>query len=262
MPSRSAVDLRRRRREPAPAALGASGRVSSAVTSCRAASRSSTSAPKGAVAATAIRAMRLPSRGGACGRSCAIASRRDSGSVRSMISVPSRWSSLVLDDPRREALELEVERLAVDVEAFERDLERALDRHPHRAEREAALLVDLGVLAGAVSTGLTTTRSSPSSLNTNSRRTIPTCVAARPTPSASCMSAIIRSASCSSSSSNASTSLAFIRSTGSPYWRTCASAICRRAAAPAPRPPRRRARAPRGRDRRGRGRASWSWSWS
>ena len=33
--------------------------------------------------------------------------------------------------------------------SLERDLERALDRHPHRAEREATLLVDLGVLAVA-----------------------------------------------------------------------------------------------------------------
>ena len=38
------------------------------------------------------------------------------------------------------------------------------------------------------------------------------------------MTPIIRSVSRASSSSNASTSLARIRSTGSPYWRICASA--------------------------------------
>ena len=43
---------------------------------------------------------------------------------------------------------------------------------------------------------------------------MPTWVAASPTPSASCMTPIIRSVSRASSSSNSSTSLARIRSTG------------------------------------------------
>ena len=78
-------------------------------------------------------------------------------------------------------------------------------------------------------TGFTTTRSSPSSTKTNSRRRTPTCVAASPTPFASCMSAVMRSTSRSRSSSNASTSRAFMRSTESPYWRIRESASRRRA---------------------------------
>ena len=84
-------------------------------------------------------------------------------------------------------------------------------------------------LPRTVSTGFTTTRSSSSSWKTKRRRRMPTWVAARPTPSASCMTPIIRSVSRASSSSNASTSLARIRSTGSPYWRICDSATWRRA---------------------------------
>ena len=54
---------------------------------------------------------------------------------------------LVLDDAGGHALELEVDGVPRGVEAVERHLDRALDRHPDRPEREAALLVDLGLLA-------------------------------------------------------------------------------------------------------------------
>ena len=74
-----------------PRPAGASGRVSSAVTSCVAASRSRTSAPNGAVAATAIRSTIYDRT--SRGRSLASASRRASASVRSSISLPSRWST-------------------------------------------------------------------------------------------------------------------------------------------------------------------------
>ena len=81
------------------------------------------------------------------GRSWAIASRRDSGSVRSMISVPSRWSSSCCttraDSPRARG----ARRSRAASNAVERDLDGALDGHPDRPEREAALLVDLGLLA-------------------------------------------------------------------------------------------------------------------
>jgi hypothetical protein len=64
--------------------------------------------------------------------------------------------------------------------------------------------------------------------NTSSRRIIPSCVAARPTPGASRMIEIIRSASRSSSTSNCRTSAARERSAASPNARTSASAAARR----------------------------------
>src|SRR5262245_19644668 len=62
---------------------------------------------------------------------------------------------------------------------------------------------------------------------------MPTCVAASPTPRASCISWRMRAASAFRSSSNDVTSCARIRSTGSPYCLICASASCRRACASA-----------------------------
>ena len=52
---------------------------------------------------------------------------------------------LVLDDAGGHALELEVNGGPRGVEPVERHLDSALDRHPDRPEREAALLVDLGL---------------------------------------------------------------------------------------------------------------------
>ena len=79
--------------------------------------------------------------------------------------------------------------------------------------------------------GLTTATGSCSGFgwNTNTRRSTPTCVAARPTPRASCIRMIMRSIRRCRSSSKSATSCAFSRSALSPYWRICASASCRRA---------------------------------
>ena len=57
---------------------------------------------------------------------------------------------LVLDDARRRRLELELHRLALRVDALDRDRRRALDGNEHVAEREAPLVVELG-LARALS---------------------------------------------------------------------------------------------------------------
>src|SRR6185436_9593938 len=46
---------------------------------------------------------------------------------------------LVLDDPGSIALELEREGRTVGIERLDPDLGRTLDRHPHRAERQASL---------------------------------------------------------------------------------------------------------------------------
>ena len=136
---------------------------------------------------------------------------------------------LVLYDARRGRLELELDGLAVRVDSLDRDRLRPLDGDEHVSQRQTALVVDLRVLGALVIIGLTSTRSSPSSTNTNSRRSTPTCVAASPTPLASCMSAVIRSTRRSRSSSKPSTSRAFMRSTVSPYWRIRESASSRRA---------------------------------
>ena len=101
-------DLRGRRGELAAAPGGLSGRVSSAATSCRAASRSSTSAPKGAVAATAD-----PHGASAASRTrfCA-ASRAPRCAPRRRRALEHEHAvevvELVLDDARVHLLELEL----------------------------------------------------------------------------------------------------------------------------------------------------------
>jgi hypothetical protein len=55
---------------------------------------------------------------------------------------------LVLDDAGRGNLELELDGLALRVDPFDRHALRPLDRHEHTAERQAPLLVDLGLLRG------------------------------------------------------------------------------------------------------------------
>src|SRR5262245_26405109 len=60
---------------------------------------------------------------------------------------PVEVVELVLGDARGEALELERELLAVDSLALETHGGRALDRGEHAREREAALLVDLALVA-------------------------------------------------------------------------------------------------------------------
>ena len=56
---------------------------------------------------------------------------------------------LVLDDARRRSVELELHRLALRVDALDRHGLRTLDGHEHVAEREAALVVDLGLARSA-----------------------------------------------------------------------------------------------------------------
>ena len=55
----------------------------------------------------------------------------------------------------------------------------------------------------------------------------PSCVAASPIPSASSISSPMRLTSSASAPSNTSTGRARLRSTGSPYLRTCRSAASR-----------------------------------
>ena len=105
---------------------------------------------------------------------------------------------LVLDDARGEAFELEAHLLAGGILALEGHVRRPRDRDADSLERQAALLlalllartideprVDDGARAVLVLVGS----------KTNSRWRTPTCVAARPTPWASAIRSIIRSAS-------------------------------------------------------------------
>ena len=246
MPSRSAACFAGGAASLRPRPAGRSGRVSSATTSCRAASRSSTSAPNGAVAATTS-FMRGGYRSTCAGRRAR--SRRDSSSVRSSISTPSRWSSScwttrasMSSSSSRSGAPVEVLPLERHLDAPARpgrarpgargsprrprpvDVERVGDR---RVDDRVALLV-------------------PVRWKTNSRCRTPTCVAASPTPRASCISRAIFSASRREVVVEGSTSRARIRSTASGYWRICASARRRRACASASSssaPPRPRPRA-------------------
>ena len=74
----------------------------------------------------------------------------------------------------------------------------------------------------ATLTGLPSTAGSPSSSAwwTSTRCSTPSCGAASPTPRAFCITYTIRAASVASAWSKPVTSRAFIRSTGSGYWRT------------------------------------------
>ena len=186
-------DLRRRRGEPAAASRR---RIGPCQERCDLVARReppSTSAPKGAVAATAIVPWRS-ARGRGGGGASPSASRRDSASVRSMHELAVEVVDLVLDDTCAVALELERIGLAFVVLRLDRDPQGALDRHAHAPEREAALgcRISLSSPTG-ITTGFTIGLSSPSSVQTKKRRRMPTCVAASPTPSASCISWIIRS---------------------------------------------------------------------
>ena len=67
-------------------------------------------------------------------------------SVRSRMRTPSRWSSSCWTTRASMLVELEPQRLAVEVAPLERDRDRALDRHEHALEREAALVGDLGLV--------------------------------------------------------------------------------------------------------------------
>ena len=188
MPSRSADPFAGGAATLRPRPGGRSGRVSSAATSCRAASRSSTSAPNGAVAATAIRTLSDAVTG--CGRSVASASlaRLVVGPLEDQHAV--EVVELVLDDARLHALELEPERRSRDVLALDRDLAArarpararpgARGSPPRRSPSRRERFDDLGVddrrrllVVGE--------------WKTKTRRSTPTCVAASPTPCASCI---------------------------------------------------------------------------
>ena len=76
-----------------------------------------------------------------CGRSVAERLAARLVVVRSMISTPSRWSSSCWTTRASSSSSSSRTRLAVEVLALERDRRRALDRHEHALEREAALVV-------------------------------------------------------------------------------------------------------------------------
>ena len=172
---------------------------------------------------------------------------------------------LVLHDARGQPFELVAHVLAARILALDRDARRSARpgrgrpgatgspprRSPSRPTR-------------SMSRGLTTARGpSSSGSNTKKPRSMPSCVAASPTPCASCISSCMRSTSATSSSSNSVTSFAFIRSATSGYCLIWASARRRIASTCAPRTRdgfvpvvvrRARDRGDRGRDRRDRGR--------
>ena len=71
-----------------------------------------------------------PRRGSASAADTASASLRASSVVRSMISVPSRWSSSCCSDARRMTLELEPQIVALGILSLERHAQVPLDRQP------------------------------------------------------------------------------------------------------------------------------------
>ena len=129
------------------------------------------------------------------GRSAPSASRRASGVVRSIISTPSRWSVSCCTHARGVAVELVAHVVAVLVLADDRHLERALDRDGDALDREAALVGDVGLVAALddLRVRRRASTSSSSGWKTKTRRSTPTCVAARPMPFASRISSFIRS---------------------------------------------------------------------
>ena len=141
MPSRSAAILAGGATSFRPRPAGASGRVSRALISCFAARRSRTSAPNGAVAATAIRATSASAENG-LRPELESAARRDSSSVRSMMRTPSRWSSscwTIRDDGSASSSTTgspSASRPSIVTVAG------TFHGHEHLAQREAAFVVD------------------------------------------------------------------------------------------------------------------------
>ena len=144
MPRRSATSFAGGAGPLRPRPAGASGRVRRHAISCRDASRSRTSAPNGAVAATAIRAVNAPRTG--CGRQPRErpAARLVVGAVDDEHAV--QVVELVLHDPCGRQLQLELDALPVLVEPLDGHGGRALDRHEHLPQREAALVLDVRLL--------------------------------------------------------------------------------------------------------------------
>ena len=105
---------------------------------------------------------------------------------------------LVLDGARGEAVELEAHLLPGGIPALEDHVRRPRDRDADALERQASLLLSLSLRGRLdeprVDDGVRAVLALAPS-KTNSRWRTPTCVAARPTPWASAISSIIRSAS-------------------------------------------------------------------
>src|SRR4051794_26903587 len=143
MPSRSATSFAGGAPVFRPRPRGASGRVSSAEISWRCARRSSTSAPNGAVAATAsFISAKDESRAQRGHRLAPGVGRR---AVDHQLAV--EMVELVLGDTRRHALEVVSDRLALLVEALETNGRRALDRNGDALDRETTLVVQVRLFA-------------------------------------------------------------------------------------------------------------------
>ena len=96
---------------------------------------------------------------------------------------------LVLDDPRRQTLELELHRLAARVRpSIVTSGGRSTGTRTGPSERQPSSSTSVSPPASAI-TGLTSTCPRRRRWKTKRRRRMPTCVAASPTPSASCISA-------------------------------------------------------------------------
>ena len=234
MPSRSAVDLRRRRGDACGRGpRGRSGRVRSAATSCRGGEplehvgaerrRRRDGDPHGASrdAEDRLRPERRERLAARLRRPCGRGSaRRRGGRARAGRRAPSCSSS-----SSRSSLAVEVARL-------ERDVDRPLDRDEHalRARgsprRRSRVSPERSTIRGLTTRGRS---SSSSAWKTKTRWRTPTCVAASPTPRASCIRRSSARRAARGRRRSRSTSFARIRSTGSGYWRICASATRRRA---------------------------------
>ena len=154
------------------------------------------------------------------------ASRRDVGvrAVEHQLAV--EVVDLVLHDPRRVALELERDaaRPSTSCASSVTFAARSTGTRTDPSERQPSASTRCPSRRG-VTTGLTSTGPRRRACR---RRSGAGCRPASPRarrPRRRASAAIIRSLTCASSSSNSSTSSARIRSTGSPYWRICESAI-------------------------------------
>src|SRR4051812_23399425 len=143
MPSRSAASFVGGAAVLRPRPRGASGRVSRAVISWSAARRSRTSAPNGAVAATAsfISAKDEPRPQ----RRHRLAPRLGRRAVDHELAV--EMVELVLRDPRRHPLEVVADLVALLVDSLEADSGGTLDRNGDALDRQAALVVEVRLLA-------------------------------------------------------------------------------------------------------------------
>ena len=199
--------------------------------SCREPRRSRTSAPNGAVAATPMR--RVNSRRGSAaagGRRAPPCARRrrpveDQRAVEVVGSCCTTRAGCPSSSSRSSSPSASC--------ALERQPQMPLDRHRHALQRQAALVVGLELVAQLrqIPGSRRRRRSSSSRWKTKTRWRMPDLVR-READAARVVHQLLhpRRRAASRSSSNAVTSCARMRSTGSPYWRICASASCRRAA--------------------------------